>query len=107
MRGDAVIAPEVNSQVGILTWIFVGLVAGFIAQLVLGGGGGFSLRGLVFTVLLGIGGALLGGFISSAMGYGDVTGFNVQSLVIATLGALVVVFVFRAVTSGGRRGGLV
>ena len=92
---------------GLLTWIFVGLVAGFVAQLVLGGGGGFSLRGLVITVLLGIGGALVGGFVSSAMGYGDVTGFNVQSLVIATLGAIVVVFLFRALTSGRRRTGLI
>jgi uncharacterized membrane protein YeaQ/YmgE (transglycosylase-associated protein family) len=81
-------------------------VAGFIAQFVMGGGGGFSLRGLVTTVLLGVGGALLGGFVSSAMGYGDVTGFNVPSLVIATLGALVVVFVFRAM-AGRRRGGLI
>jgi uncharacterized membrane protein YeaQ/YmgE (transglycosylase-associated protein family) len=92
--------------VGLLTWILVGLVAGFIAQFVMGGGGGFSLRGLVTTVLLGVGGALLGGFVSSAMGYGDVTGFNVPSLVIATLGALVVVFVFRAM-AGRRSGGLI
>jgi uncharacterized membrane protein YeaQ/YmgE (transglycosylase-associated protein family) len=98
--------PESGHLVGLLTWILVGLVAGFIAQFVLGGGGGLSLRGLVITVLLGIGGALLGGFISSAMGYGDVTGFNVQSLVIATLGALVVVFVFRAM-AGRRSGGLI
>jgi uncharacterized membrane protein YeaQ/YmgE (transglycosylase-associated protein family) len=81
-------------------------VAGFIAQFVLGGGGGFSPRGLVITVLLGVGGALLGGFVSSAMGYGDVTGFNIQSLVIATLGALVVVFVFRAMAKRGS-GGLI
>lgn len=106
-RAVAGIAPESEHLVGLLTWILVGLVAGFIAQLVLGGAGGFSLRGLVITVLLGIGGALLGGFVSSAMGYGDVTGFNLQSLVIATLGALVVVFLFRALTSGRRRGGLV
>jgi uncharacterized membrane protein YeaQ/YmgE (transglycosylase-associated protein family) len=92
--------------VGLLTWIFVGLGAGFIAQFVLGGGGGFSPRGLVITVLLGVGGALLGGFVSSAMGYGDVTGFNIQSLVIATLGALVVVFVFRAMAKRGS-GGLI
>ncbi len=92
---------------GLLTWILVGLVAGFLAQLVLGGGGGLSLRGLVITVLLGIGGALLGGFVSSAMGYGDVTGFNVQSLVIATLGALAVVFIFQTVTTRRRGKGLI
>jgi uncharacterized membrane protein YeaQ/YmgE (transglycosylase-associated protein family) len=59
------------------------------------------------TVLLGVGGALLGGFISTALGYGDVTGFNVSSLVIATLGAIAVVFIVRAVTSGRRGSGLI
>ncbi len=87
---------------GLLTWILVGLVAGFVAQLILGGGGGLSLRGLIITVLLGIGGALLGGFVSTALGYGDVTGFNVSSLIIATLGAIAVVFIFQAVTSNRR-----
>ena len=89
---------------GLLTWIFVGLVAGVIAQFVIGGGVG-SIRGLVVAVILGIGGALLGGFISSAMGWGDVTGFNVRSLVIATGGAILVVLAWQAVSRGrsGRR----
>lgn len=94
---------------GLLTWILVGLVAGFIAQLIIGGGIGTSgLRGIVVTCLLGVAGALVGGFISSAMGWGDVTGFNVRSLVIATLGAVLVVVVWQAVSSGrsgrGNRG---
>jgi uncharacterized membrane protein YeaQ/YmgE (transglycosylase-associated protein family) len=90
---------------GLLTWILVGLVAGFIAQLILGGGLSIGLRSILLTILLGIGGALLGGFVSVALGYGDVTGFNVRSLVIAVLGAIVVIFVFRMVSSrGGNRG---
>ena len=91
---------------GLLTWILIGLVAGFIAEFVLGGGGGIGLRGLVITTLLGIAGAIVGGFVSVYLGYGDVTGFNVRSLVIAVLGAIAVIIVFRAVTSnrGGRRG---
>lgn len=87
---------------GLLTWILVGLVAGLAAEFILGGGpGGFGLRGLVITVLLGIVGAVVGGFISIKLGYGDVTGFNVRSLVIATLGAGLVVLVWRQLAGGG------
>ena len=92
---------------GLLTWILVGLVAGLIAQLVLGGGFGIGLRSIVMTTLLGVAGALVGGFISVALGYGDVTGFNVRSLAIAVAGAIVVIAVFRALTSGRRSGGLI
>lgn len=89
---------------GLLTWIFVGLVAGLAAEFLLGGGpGGIGLRGIVITVLLGVGGALLGGFISSALGYGDVTGFNVRSLVIATGGAILVIIAWRQFATGGGR----
>jgi uncharacterized membrane protein YeaQ/YmgE (transglycosylase-associated protein family) len=93
---------------GLLTWILVGLVAGVVASLILGGGiGGLGLGSLLLTIVLGIIGALVGGFISAALGYGDVTGFNVRSLVIATLGAIAVIIVWRQVSSGGgRRRGL-
>ncbi len=93
---------------GLLTWILIGLVAGFIAELILGGGSGLGLRGLVITTLLGVAGALAGGFVSVKLGYGDVTGFNVRSLVIAVLGAIAVIVVYRAVSSrGGNRRGLI
>ena len=91
---------------GLLTWILVGLVAGLIAQLILGGGIGIGLRSVVMTILLGVGGALVGGFVSVWLGYGDVTGFNVRSLVIAVLGAIAVIVVFRAVVSR-KSGGLI
>jgi uncharacterized membrane protein YeaQ/YmgE (transglycosylase-associated protein family) len=92
--------------VGLLSWILVGLVAGLVAQVVVSGGlGGLGLRGLALTILLGVGGALLGGFVSSAMGWGDVTGFNLRSLVIAVCGAIVVIVVFRAVSSGRSKRG--
>jgi uncharacterized membrane protein YeaQ/YmgE (transglycosylase-associated protein family) len=56
-----------------------------------------------------VAGALVGGFVSVALGYGDVTGFNVRSLVIAVLGAIAVILVFRALSSrnGRRRGGVI
>ena len=92
---------------GLLTWILVGLVAGLIAELILGGGVSLGLRGIVITILLGIVGAIVGGFVSVALDQGDVTGFNVRSLVIATLGAIAVIVVFRALSSrGGRSRGL-
>ncbi len=91
---------------GLLTWILIGLVAGLLAEFILGGGSGIGLRGIVITTLLGVVGAIVGGFVSVALGYGDVTGFNVRSLVIATLGAIAVIVVVRAVSSGrgNRRG---
>lgn len=93
---------------GLLTWILIGLVAGFVAEFVLGGGSGIGLRGLVITTLLGVAGAMVGGFVSVALGYGDVTGFNVRSVFIAVCGAIAVIIVFRAVTSGrGNRRGLI
>jgi uncharacterized membrane protein YeaQ/YmgE (transglycosylase-associated protein family) len=88
---------------GLLTWILIGLVAGFLAEFLLGGGG-IGLRALVMTTLLGIAGALVGGFVSVALGYGDVTGFNVRSVAIAVCGAIAVIIVFRALSSGRGRG---
>ena len=91
---------------GILTWILVGLVAGLAAELVVGDGlGSLGLRGLVITTLLGVGGALLGGFISTRLGWGEVTGFNVRSLLIAAGGAVIVVLVWHQVAGGGNRRG--
>jgi uncharacterized membrane protein YeaQ/YmgE (transglycosylase-associated protein family) len=52
-------------------------------------------------IILGIIGAVVGGFLAQQLGYGDVTGFNVTSIVIATIGAIVVILVVRAL--GGRR----
>lgn len=104
-------APE-ETPVGLLSWLFVGLVAGVIAEMVVGRGiRGFVsdavLRGqglcrLVLTILLGVVGAFLGGFVSSAMGWGDVTGFNLQSLVIATLGAIALILAWHFISD--RRG---
>jgi uncharacterized membrane protein YeaQ/YmgE (transglycosylase-associated protein family) len=83
---------------GILTWIAVGLVAGFLAKLLVRGGpGGIGPIGLVWTAVLGVAGALIGGFISTRLGYGDVTGFDVTSLAIATAGAVLVIIVARMV----------
>lgn len=58
-------------------------------------------RRLVLTALLGVAGAIVGGFISTRLGYGDVTGFNLRSVLIAFGGAVLVIVTFRAL-SGSR-----
>jgi uncharacterized membrane protein YeaQ/YmgE (transglycosylase-associated protein family) len=82
---------------GLLTWIILGLVAGAIASFLVGGG-----LGLLETIILGIIGAVVGGFLAQQLGYSDVTGFNITSIIIATIGAIVVILVVRALR-GGRR----
>jgi len=79
---------------GIISWIVLGAIAGFLANMVVGG-----REGLIGTIILGIVGAILGGYIAASIFHkGDVTGVNVESIVIAALGAIVVLFVWRALT---------
>jgi uncharacterized membrane protein YeaQ/YmgE (transglycosylase-associated protein family) len=74
---------------GWVAWIIVGAIAGFLASLVMG-----SRGGLIMMVVLGIVGGLLGGFVAtSVLKIGTVNGINVESILIATLGAIAVVFV--------------
>jgi uncharacterized membrane protein YeaQ/YmgE (transglycosylase-associated protein family) len=84
---------------GIISWIVLGAIAGFLANLVIGGG-----EGLIGTIILGIVGAVVGGYVASAIFHkGDVTGVNIESIVIAVLGAIVVLFVWRALQGNRRR----
>jgi len=75
---------------GILAWIIVGAIAGLLANLIIGGGGG-----LIGSIIIGVVGALLGGWLStSVLGLPyDVTGINLPSILVATGGAVVVLFV--------------
>ncbi len=79
---------------GILSWIVLGLIAGVIAKFILPGR---DPGGLIVTILLGIGGAFLGGFIATQMGYGDFSGFDMRSLLMAIGGALVILVAFRLI----------
>jgi uncharacterized membrane protein YeaQ/YmgE (transglycosylase-associated protein family) len=76
---------------GIIAWIVFGLVAGAVAKLVFPGK---QPGGIVVTVLLGIAGALAGGFTAAALGVGGVDGFNLSSFIVAVIGALVLLFVY-------------
>ena len=77
---------------GILLWILFGLIVGVIAKFLMPGGGP---RGIIITIVLGIVGALLGGWIASLLGIGDITGFNVYSMLIAIGGAMLVLAAYR------------
>lgn len=76
---------------GILTWIVLGLLAGGLAKLILPGD---QPGGCILTTLLGIAGALLGGFIGSSLGYGGIEEFSWSSLGWAILGSLLLLIVF-------------
>jgi len=77
---------------GIISWIVFGLIAGIIAKFIMPGK---DPGGMIITSLIGIAGAMVGGFISTSLGYGDVSGFDLRSLGIAIVGALVLLFGYR------------
>lgn len=81
----------------ILAWIVLGVVAGFIASKLVNKSGG----GLVFDLILGIVGAVVGGFLFNAFGASGVSGLNLYSLLVAVVGAVVVLIIYHAVA--GRR----
>lgn len=82
---------------GIVAWIVLGAIAGFITNLLMGGTGG-----VITTIALGIVGALVGGFIAGrVLGVADVTGVDLPSIVVSVIGAVIVVAIFRGVQ--GRR----
>ena len=82
----------------ILGWIFFGLITGFIASRTVNRRG----EGCILNVALGIVGACVGGFIFTSIGGHGVSGFNLYSMIVAIIGAIVVLLLFHALT--GRRG---
>ena len=76
----------------IILWIIFGALVGWIASMLMGSGGG-----LVWDIVVGIVGAVLGGFIMSLLGQSGVGGFNLYSFVVAILGACVLIAIMRAV----------
>jgi uncharacterized membrane protein YeaQ/YmgE (transglycosylase-associated protein family) len=76
----------------IIAWLILGLIAGFIASRIVNKAG----EGFVVDIVLGIVGAIVGGFLFSFFGAGGVTGLNLYSLVVAVIGAIVVLVVYHA-----------
>jgi uncharacterized membrane protein YeaQ/YmgE (transglycosylase-associated protein family) len=77
----------------IIGWILLGLIAGFIASKVVNKTG----EGIILDIVLGIVGAIVGGFLFDIVGAVGVTGFNIWSMFVAIVGAIVVLLVYHAV----------
>ncbi len=82
---------------GFIVWIIFGVIAGFIASKIVNKSG----QGFVVDLVLGVIGAVVGGFLFQTFGFAPVTGFNFYSLFVAVIGAIVVLFLYHAVI--GRR----
>jgi uncharacterized membrane protein YeaQ/YmgE (transglycosylase-associated protein family) len=79
---------------GILSWLILGLIAGFIGSKIVNHTG----SGMMMDIVLGVVGAVVGGFIGNALGLGGVTGLNLYSILLAVIGAIVVLLIYRAVS---------
>ena len=80
---------------GFLSWIILGLIVGVLAKWIMPGK---DPGGLFITIILGIAGAMIGGFIGTKLGLGTVTGFNLLSIGLATGGAVILLLVYRIAT---------
>jgi uncharacterized membrane protein YeaQ/YmgE (transglycosylase-associated protein family) len=79
----------------IISWIILGLIAGFIASKIVNKEG----KGMLLDIALGIVGAVAGGFLFTAFGAQGITGLNLYSMIVAVIGSVVVLLVYRAVTT--------
>ena len=77
----------------IIAWIVLGLIAGFIASKIVNKSG----QGVIVDIVLGIIGAVVGGFIFSLAGAEGVTGFNLYSIIVAIIGAIVVLVIYHSI----------
>ena len=81
----------------ILAWIVLGLVAGFIGSKIVNKRG----EGLILDIVLGVVGALVGGFVFNMFGAAGVSGLNIYSLIVAVVGAVVVLVIYHAIFRRG------
>ena len=77
----------------IIGWIILGLISGFVASKIVNKAG----EGFFLDIALGVVGAIVGGFIFSAFGASGITGFNLYSMIVAIIGAVIVLVVYHAV----------
>ncbi len=82
----------------IIGWIVLGLIAGFIASKIVNKEG----EGFFLDIVLGIVGALVGGFLFAQFGAAGVTGFNIYSMFVAVVGAIIVLFIYHALFGRSR-----
>jgi uncharacterized membrane protein YeaQ/YmgE (transglycosylase-associated protein family) len=81
---------------GILAWLIVGLIAGYLGSLLVNRSG----EGMIRDIVLGIVGAFVGGYIFTAMGSVGVTGLDLRSIMVATVGAVVLLVLYHAIAGG-------
>ena len=84
-----------EDSMGILAWIVLGLIAGAIAKAIMPGR---DPGGFIVTALIGIVGAFIGGFIGNLIGHAGVTGLNLWSILLAIVGSLVLLWIYRMTT---------
>jgi len=87
------------AMMGLLSWIVMGLCAGALARFLAPGD---DSMGCIATILVGILGAVLGGVLATLLGFGGFRGFDIYSLIVATLGAVVLPLVVRLFRSPRR-----
>ena len=83
----------------ILAWLIFGLISGFIAGKIVDGSG----RGIIVDILLGVVGAMVGGWVFTFFGEAPVTGFNIYSMVVAVVGSIIVLVIYHALFKRGPR----
>ncbi len=89
---------------GIIAWIVVGLIGGVLAKLLMPGK---DPGGIIITILLGIAGAVLGGFVAVALDISNgIDDFDIGSIVLSIIGSMILLLLYRLVV-GDRRGGLI
>ena len=88
-----------GSGMGLISWIVFGLIAGAIAKFLMPGK---DPGGCIITMIIGVVGAVLGGFIATTLGFGGISGFDWRSLLIAILGALLLLLLWRLISRRGR-----
>lgn len=81
---------------GIFAWIIFGLIAGALARWIMPGR---DAHGCLVTMLLGMAGSVVGGFVGTLVGFGEVTRFDIRSMAIAVLGAVIILAVYRQLKS--------
>jgi uncharacterized membrane protein YeaQ/YmgE (transglycosylase-associated protein family) len=86
-------------EIGVISWIVVGLIAGLLGKLIMPGR---DPGGFLITIVIGMIGALVGGFVVQLLGGTGVTGFNIWSILVATLGAIILLALYRLVARGRR-----
>jgi len=82
---------------GFVAWLIMGLIAGFIASKLVNKQG----EGALMDIVLGIVGAVVGGFIANALGFTGITGFDLYSILVSVVGAVIVLVVYHAMTRRG------